>query len=298
MPALAHENFPGKRLVIFGCGYVGGVVAREAVARGLQVTALTRNAAKALLLREAGIEVVEADLATDAWHAQIAGGADFVLNSVSSGGGGTAGYRHSYVDGMASIVRWAQARGPAGTLVYTSSTSVYPADGGASVDESFPTGGAERPAMLVEAEDTLRRATGVCARWFILRLAGIYGPERTHLVHQVRTGEVSGRGEHHLNLAHRDDIAAAIWATFAAPPAISDEIFNVADPTPAPKAEVVAWLAQRLGLPLPRFTGEPAAGRRAVTPDRTISAAKLARTLGWRPRYPSYREGYETLLSH
>src|SRR3954470_7596774 len=116
------ESLAGKRLVIFGCGYVGTAVAGAAIARGMRVTALTRNAAKAVGLRTRGIETVIADLATSAWHEQIAGGADCVLNCVSSGGGGLEGYRRSYVDGMASILAWARRGGPAQTIVYTSST--------------------------------------------------------------------------------------------------------------------------------------------------------------------------------
>jgi nucleoside-diphosphate-sugar epimerase len=98
-------------------------------------------------------------------------------------------------------------------------------------------------------------------------------------------------------LAHRDDIAAAIWAAFGAPSSVADDIFNVADDTPTPKAEVAAWLAARLGVPVPQFSGEPMSGRRAVTPDRVISAAKIKRVLGWRPRYPTFRDGYEKMLS-
>src|SRR5437868_6697375 len=96
----AHGNISGKRLVIFGCGYVGSEVARQGIRRGLQVTALTRNEAKASLLREAGATVVLADLASGDWHREIAGGADLVLNCVSSGGGGIEGYRKSYLGGM------------------------------------------------------------------------------------------------------------------------------------------------------------------------------------------------------
>ena len=111
MPTDAHGNFVGKRLVIFGAGYVGGAVAAEAVVRRMRVTALTRNESKAAALREVGVETVVADLATEAWHEQIAGGADFVLNCVSSGGRELAGYEQSYFAGMNSIVAWAQARG-------------------------------------------------------------------------------------------------------------------------------------------------------------------------------------------
>jgi nucleoside-diphosphate-sugar epimerase len=137
----------------------------------------------------------------------------------------------------------------------------------------------------------------VSGRWFVLRLAGIYGPGRHALLEQVRSGAVSGLGDHHLNLIHRDDIAAAVAACFGAPADIAGEIFNVADDGRARKAEVVAWLAEQLGVPLPRFTGVPAGGRRAVTPDRVIVNAKAKSMLNWRPRYPTFREGYASLLS-
>ena len=283
--------------MILGCGYVGAAVAREAVARGCRVTALTRNEGKAAALRADGVEVVVADLATDAWHGQIAGGAEWVLKCVSSGGGGVEGYRHSYLAGMISVLGWARAHG-AGTIVYTGSTSVYPQGGGVTIDETAPTEGAgERAEILLEAEARLRANEGACARWFVLRLAGIYGPGRHHLLEQVRAGEVAGRGDHRLNLIYRDDIVAGIWAAWRAAPGVENGIFNLADDGAAPKAEIAAWLAGRLGVPVPRFTGEPAAGRREVTPDRVIVAAKAKALLGWRPGTPTFREGYEKILS-
>jgi nucleoside-diphosphate-sugar epimerase len=299
MSPFAQGNVSGKRLVIFGCGYVGSELARQGRARGWRVTALTRNEERAAALHAAGVETVAADLAEDGWHARIAGGADAVVNCVSSGGGGLDGYRHSYRDGMASVLAWARARGAAGTFVYTSSTSVYPQDGGAEVAETAPTdaGTSERAQVLLAAENLLRENRGACARWFILRLAGIYGPDRHHLLAQVRAGEVAGCGDHRLNLVHRDDICAAVWAALTAPPGVADEIFNVADDGAARKDAIAGWLARRLGVPPPRFTGASAAGRRAVTPDRVIVNARIRRMLGWSPRYPSFRDGYETILS-
>ncbi len=300
MTTLAHGNFAGKRLVIFGCGYVGGAVARQAVERGMSVTALTRNPAKAAALRAAGVgEVIEADLAGDAWHARIPGGAEFVVNAVSSGGGGLEGYRRSYVDGMKSIVGWAERNGGVGTLVYTGSTSVYPQDGGVTVDETAPTDGVgEHGEVLLTAERVLREAPATAVRrWIVLRLAGIYGPGRMHLVEQVRAGSVAGRGTHRLNLVHRDDICAAIWSALAASATVGSDVFNVADDGAAPKAEVTAWLAAKLGVATPTFTGLPAGGRRAMTPDRVIANAKAKRVLGWRPAFASFREGYENSLS-
>lgn len=286
------------RLVIFGCGYVGAAVARAARARGVDVTALTRNEAKAHLLRGEGVRTVVADLASEAWHAEIGGAPDWALNCVSSGGAGVEGYRHSYAAGMDSIVRWAERAGAPGTVVYTSSTSVYPQDGGVVVDETAETPGEnERAKILLEAEARLREAKAARGRWFVLRLAGIYGPGRHHLLEQVRQGEVAGMGDHRLNLIHRDDIVSAVMACCAAPESLRDEVFNVADDGPAAKREVVKWLAERLGVVEPRFTGMPASGRRAVTPDRIIANAKARAVLGWRPRYATFREGYAAMLS-
>lgn len=285
-----------QHLVIFGAGYVGGAVARQALARGLRVTALTRNPDKARALAEAGASIIVDDLAADSWHARLPEGADFVLDCVSSGGGGPEGYRHSYVEGMKSVLAWA-SRVPVGTLVYTSSTSVYPQDGGVRVDEDASIDATRADGNpLVEAEDRLLAST--VGRRFVLRLAGIYGPGRHYLVDQLRdgSGEVAGRGDHRLNLIHRDDIAGAIWAAFDAPAEVVGGVFNVTDDGAATKSEVAAFIAGKLGLPAPRFTGEPAQGRRRITPDRVIANNRIKRVLGWRPLYPTFREGYAAIL--
>ncbi len=293
-------SLAGKRVVIFGCGYVGTALALEALARGASVTALTRNGARAAVLREQGIDAIVADLASEDWHPRIAPAPDYALNCVSSGGGGVDGYRRSYRDGMASILDWARRGGRVGTLVYTGSTSVYPQGNGARVDETAPTpvsALSERAQLLVATESLLRDAAAeTCGRWFILRLAGIYGPGRHHFIDQVRSGEASGNGQQHLNLIHRDDIVAAILACFVASPAVRNGVFNLCDDEPERKSVITAWLASRLGVPEPRFTGEPAGGRRALTPDRIIANDKAKSELGWWPRYPSFREGCTELL--
>lgn len=297
------ESGGGRKLVVFGAGYVGGALARRALASGWRVVALTRNAETAAELRAEGAEVVVAELAGEAWWnaPELAGGAERIAVTVASGGGGAEGYRRSYVDGLRSVVKWGErvraGGGVTGRLIYTSSTSVYPQDGGVRVTEADPVGGeAETTRALVEAERIAGAWLG--AGSVVLRLAGIYGPGRTHLVEQVRSGEVSGRAETRLNLVYRDDILGAMEAAWARGGAGGKgaEIFNVADEGEATKDEVVAWLAERLGVAMPRFTGQPAGGRRAVTPDRIIDAAKARAVLGWRPRWPTFREGYAEVL--
>jgi nucleoside-diphosphate-sugar epimerase len=297
----SHLFFRDQQLVVFGAGYVGGELIRQALARGMKVAALTRNPTRAAELRASGVATVVADLATDLWHGQMPGRADLVVDCVGAGGGGVAGYRHTYVEGLRSLFAWAAAV-PVGTFVYTSSTSVYPQAGGMRVTEDAPTLGVRDTAqVLVEAENVVRAlGDGVCRRWFILRLAGIYGPGRHQLLDRLRAGarELPGRDDQHLNLVHRDDICAAIWAAFAAPPAIGNLILNVADDGAATRAELAAWLAARLSQPPPSFAGESSTGQPRHVPDRIIANERLKSSLGWRPQFPTFREGYENLLSH
>lgn len=295
-------SLQGKRLVVFGCGYIGSAVAQAAAAAGARVEALTRNAEKAAVLRSQGLaKVVVAELASSDWHGQLDGAPDFVVNCVSSGGGAD-GYRRSYVDGMISILHWAaKASGSIGTLVYTSSTSVYPQGGGVNVEEAAPSEGATPNGKIIrESEILLQTAPAAArARWFILRLAGIYGPGRHHLLNQLRDGATSlgGSGEHRLNLAHRDDIVSATLACLTASDAIESQIFNVADSAPAHRGEVVRWLSAELGRPVPVFDGLPGARRGGEPmPDRIIDNGKIRRTLGWQPRFPDYRAGFGAIL--
>lgn len=296
---LTQESLRDKRLVIFGCGYIGAAVVQHALTAGIHVTALSRNAQKLQALRAQGVhETVQADLASDDWHTRIPPWPDFVLNTVSGGGGGLDGYRHSYVEGNRSIVRWAQ-QGRVGLLLYTSSTGVYAQSQGEWVTEdSVPREAAsQRAQILREAEDMLLGARDCLRRLVILRLAGIYGPGRHGMLDQLRSGAttLSGSGQHHLNLIHRDDAANAILKVMQTEDDRSG-VYNLSDGQPARKAEAAAWVAAQLGHQPPAFD-EAQSSRRGPIPDRRISNEKFTRTFDWHPAYPTYRQGYSALLS-
>ncbi len=286
----------GGGVFIVGCGYVGQAVARRLRVRGIPVAALTRNPETAAALAGEGVETLVAELSGTEWHARVPGGITAVVNCVSAGGGGLEGYRRSYVEGMRSLLAWTRTQPGLDTVVYTGSTSVYPGSGGGSIDETAPVGGGERARLLLEAEGLLLGAPGAF-RAFVLRLAGIYGPDRDHLARQVRAGTVSGRPEVHLNLIHRDDAAAGVEAALRAPPGVPGGIYNLADDGAATRGEVVAWLAARMGVPPPVFTGEDGPRREGPAPDRIIRSQHARDLLGWRPAYPDFRAGYAGFVS-
>lgn len=287
----------GRQMLVLGAGYIGEELCRLAIGKGMVTTALTRNLEKAHRLAGMGVRCIVADLADKAWHAQVPGIPDYVVNCVSAGGGGLEGYRRSYQLGMESVIAWALAAGGAGTFVYTSSTSVYPQGDGQWVDEDAPTQPAttERAEILLRAEESARAWPG---RMFILRLSGIYGPGRHHLLDALSAGStvLAGKGDHRLNLIHRDDVVSGIALALQAGPSIPGQVFNVTDDEAVTREDLMRWLSGRLKCPMPSFDGHMTSGRRSTVPDRMMANARIKRVLGWMPQFPSFREGYRRIL--
>ncbi|TVR52867.1 MAG: NAD-dependent epimerase/dehydratase family protein [Puniceicoccaceae bacterium] len=291
-------------LFILGCGYVGRALALRALGRGWRVGALTRNPATASDLRALGLNpVLTADLAHHSWHEAAGGGWSLVVNTVSSAGGGEAGYLHSYVNGNRSALAWLAGR-PCRVYLYTGSTSVYPQTEGEWVDETSSTEPAAGAAVhLLGAERLVLEAAVPAARRLVLRLAGIYGPDRHVLLDRIHAGEpIPGRADTWLNLIHRDDIVEAILTCLDGGETAPAGLYNLSDGAPATRGDFAAWLAERLGLPEPCFDEAAAGPRRASLsssaprPNRRVSNRSFCQAFGWKPRYPSFREGFAELL--
>jgi len=127
----------------------------------------------------------------------------------------------------------------------------------------------------------------------ILRVAGIYGPGRGHWFKQFLRGaaRIEGDGSRFLNMIHRDDVAGCILA--ALKNGRGGEIYNAADDEPVSQADFFRWLAGKMGKPLPPAAPEnPAESRKRGVTDKRVSNRKLKRELGYRFKFPSFREGY------
>jgi len=107
----------------------------------------------------------------------------------------------------------------------------------------------------------------------------------------VRAGaETLPRAPHYTNRIHRDDAARACAHLLALErPAAR---YVGVDAEPADRADVLRWLAARLGVPAPRGDCDENA---APTGKRCSSA--LLRASGFELTFPSYREGYSALLA-
>jgi nucleoside-diphosphate-sugar epimerase len=277
------------RALIIGCGYVGQFLGAELVRLGHEVFGLRRSQAAV----QAGVRTLAADVTNPEDLENLALPFDWVVNTVSSSGGGLEDYRRVYLRGTGNVIQWLSSSPPK-KYVYTSSTGVYAQDDGSAVAETSPAEGAsDTGKVLAATEKRLTDAfqtTGFPA--IILRVAGIYGPERGHLFRQYLGGEatIEGRGERWINMIHRDDVAGCIVA--ALDKGRPGEIYNAVDDEPVMQIDFFRWLSETLGGDMPPFREAGPPGRKRGVTSKKVVNRKLRTELGYRFRYPTFREGY------
>ena len=269
---------PVRRLLIAGCGDLG--IRLGARLAGWEIHGLRRNPAGL----PPGIVPVCGDLGNRFALEAVAGTWDALVYTATPAERTPAAYREAYVEGLGNLLE--KVRTP--RLIFVSSTAVYGQDQGEWVDEEAPT----RPRafsgeILLEAEALARAAGGT-----VLRFSGIYGPGREYLIRQVRAGPVRCRRDPPLwtNRIHADDCAGAL-AHLLSLEKIA-ELYCASDAEPAPRWEVLAWLAERLGVPGPVEAVDEKSGQ-----GKRISAKRLFAT-GLRLQYPDFRAGYRAILEH
>jgi nucleoside-diphosphate-sugar epimerase len=300
--AARHPYHSPMRVLIVGCGYVGLPLGVELVRLGHEVFGLRRSVSAENELKAAGIRPLFGDVTQPETLAKLPREFDWVVNCVAAGGGADD-YRQVYLQGTRNLIEWlapasaeASARQALKKFVYTSSTSVYGQTDGSQVKESSPTEPlAETAKILVETEKVLLAA--VAERKFpavILRVAGIYGPERGHWFKQFLKDEarMEGDGSRFLNMIHRDDLIGCIIA--ALKNGRPGEIYNAADDEPVSQLHFFQWLAQALDKPLP--PSEPDADRKRGVTNKRVSNRKLKMELGHQFKYPNFRKGYSAEL--
>lgn len=286
-----------KSLLIFGCGYVGLELARNAIELGWSVTAFTRNVQTAKIAEQLGASSIIGTLQDSDWWVQVSTDFDHVVNSVGAYSPTIEGYEKSYLLGMQSIVGWMeQGKMKAKNLVFTSSSSVYPQTDGSIVDEeSENLGVSARGQILLQAEKVcLGVSRNTTDRSSVVRLSGLYGPGRHLLVDKIRRHEpMFGNPERILNLTHRDDAVSAILSVLQAEDHFKGGILNACDGQHATRGMIVNWVSNYLGISAPKFEGI----NEDNGPHRRVDNSKIKNLLGWTPKYSSFQSGYEDFLA-
>jgi nucleoside-diphosphate-sugar epimerase len=279
------------RLFVFGYGFSGRAAAKRLVASGWKFTATFRNPETRAEIEADGGRPL--DLTDTCAVEAAATAADAILITPPPGQEGCPGL---------AVLEHALETPGANWLGYLSTTGVYGDRRGRWVTEASPlsAGFAEGQRRVAAEQRWLELGDRSGRAVTIFRLPGIYGAGRSTL-DRVREGRARRiiAPDQIFSRIHVDDLAAGISASIARPRA--GGIYNLCDDEPAPNSDVVVYAAGLLGLePPPPIALEDAnlapAARRFYSESKRVSNARAKAELGWRPDYPTYREGLTAIL--
>ena len=271
------------KLLIFGYGFIGAAFAQTARAAGYDIAATARTAEKRDELTKQGITAI--DPADNAALKQAYYTASAVLVTPAPDDAGCPAFA-------------ALAPAPAHKWIgYLSTTGVYgDRDGGWVFEDSTlePTSAEGRRRVVAESQ-----WLSVGAQVF--RLPGLYGPGRNVIERLMDcTARRIHKPGHVFSRLHHDDCATALMASLKRPR--QGGIYNLCDDEPAAADVVLEYAAELTGLPLPPVIawydpGLSGKMQRFYNDNKRVSNARAKAELGWRPRYPTYREGLAAIYA-
>ena len=228
------------KIGVIGAGWLGFTLAQRLVEIGYHVFATTTTLQKLPQLKESGINVVlyNNDENPPQWLNEL----DWcILNFPPRKSADYAAQVDDLVTQLPSNCR----------IIFTSSTGVYPQEFGTVTEESEI-----NPQHVVAQAEKVIQSSG--RDWYILRLAGLVGPNR-HPVHFLSGREVSN-GQHPVNLIEQKDIIDVIMELMDKIPL--SQVFNIAYPEHPSKEIYYVTKAAELGLVPPTFRNGPSSGKK------------------------------------
>ncbi len=274
-----------KLLLCLGYGYCAQYVATRLDRASWRIVGTARRADKAAAIRRDQVEAMVFD-GGDASQLPVEG-AHLLVSAPPSAEG-------------CPVFRALRSRAAAAASVtYLSTTGVYGDLAGGWAFERTPVNPqSPRGRARVAAE---RQWFGLGAPVRTVRLPGIYGPGRSPFGRLrdgsarriVKPGQVFSR-------AHVEDIASALVSMLERSELTG--VFHICDDEPAPPQDVTAYAARLLGGEPPPEVSIEDADLSAMAASfyaecKRVSNARAKAALGWRPEFPTYREGLQAVLA-
>ncbi|RUP35142.1 MAG: SDR family oxidoreductase [Curvibacter sp.] len=290
-------RFRRQRLLIVGCGDVGQRVARQLVGR-VRVLALTSSPQRVAALRAQGITPLLGDLDQPDTLRRLAGLAQRVLHLAPPPAQATGSW---WLDPRSqALARSLRRRSLPDALVYGSTSGVYGDCAGAEVAETRPLKpNTPRAQRRVDAEHVMRHL-GRSLRVSILRIPGIYAPDREGGTPRERllrgTPVLRREDDVYTSHIHADDLATACQlALWRGRP---QRLYNVCDNTRLLMGDYFDLAADLYGLQRPPRVARDVAREQLpvsllsfMSESRRLLNTRLKTELRLTLQYPTVREG-------
>lgn len=277
------------RILIAGAGKLGLPLAQSLGSAGHEVSAIRRSTPPA---SDDVITWHQLDLEDRSQLDRLEPAFDLVIIILTPADRSPEGYQRIYQGALGNLLDRLDEAPARPACLFVSATSVYAQDDGAWVDESSPTEPETyNGRSLLDAEN---RVLQWSPNPLVIRFAGIYGPERNRLLRLLEGPlEIQRSPPTYTNRVHQDDCVAilAFLADLQLRGRNAHPVYIGADHDPAPKFEMMDWLARAAGLvrPTPVDAADDAPANKRCSNRRLLEA-------GYVFRYPDYRAGYRSML--
>jgi nucleoside-diphosphate-sugar epimerase len=298
------SRFRKERVLIVGCGDVGQRAAKQLVGR-TKVMALTSSQDKLADFRAQGITPVLGNLDFPKTLQRLSGWATRVLHLAPPPTDRVGEW--STDPRTLNLARALKKRMLPQSLVYGSTSGVYGDCQGQWVSESQPVKPHTPRAMRrVDAEKVVRYLGRSGVRASILRIPGIYAPDRVNGTPRERllkgTPVLVEQDDVYTNHIHSDDLAracvAALWR------GKSQRVFHVSDDTHLKMGDYFDAAADLMGLKrpprVPRSQAQeslPLMLLSFMSESRRLRNDRLKKELRVTLKYPSIQEGLNSMAA-
>ena len=276
------------KVLMIGCGDLGAAIATRLFNAGHMLTGVRRGS-QAL---PHGMQTIQADVTLPNTLSPLESlNPNIIIYCVSAGGSTDAQYHAAYVLGLKNVLTTQANNKALQHVFFVSSTRVYGQITDELLDENTPANpadfGGER---LLEAENVLNALSCNSTK---LRLSGIYGVGRLHLVNMAKDLNKWPQNNHYSNRVHRDDAATfiAFLVEKVANNQIVEDCYIVTDDLPARQYDVLTWLANQQKMDMSNIKAPSALGGKRLS-------NKRLRATGFALQYPNYQAGYSVILQN
>ena len=270
-----------------GCGRLGQRIGKDLSKLPIEIIGIKRQLSKL----NSPFKILALDIFSDNFSDNInLINPDFLIYSVSSDAQTVESYQKNYIEGLKITINALSKLDGFQHLFFISSTRVYGQISKGPLSESTP----PKPIdfggkALLEAEKCLKKIT---FKTTILRLSGIYGDDRRHMLGVASDLTKWPPEDRWTNRIHEEDVASFINFLFTQ--IINnkeiEDLYLLTDSQPVSLYEVLRWIRTELGLSLDK---SPVSN---VINGKKLKSEILPK-LKFSLKHSNYKSGYHQMIT-
>jgi len=276
-----------KKLLIIGCGKLGQGIGKSLAELPIEIVGIKRQLPKIT----PRFEILALDIFSDKFSANVSLiSPDFVIYCVSSDSQTEESYQKNYVEGLRVSIKALGQLDNFQHLFFVSSTRVYGQVTDSFLSESInPQPSDYGGRALLDAEECLKKTL---FKSTILRLSGIYGDDRHHMLGIASDITKWPSEDRWTNRIHEED--AVSFISFLLNQILNkkeiESLYLVTDSQPVSLYEVLNWIRSELGLSLDK-TPVP----NKINGKKLVS--EILPRLNFSFKHPNYKTGYTQMIA-